>query len=247
MGLAPEDYSFGGVPAARFSSKGLLCVGRISPEKGVHVLLEAFEQILQQFPDATLTIVGPEWISPREDITDRCLTKQVIASLEAFYRGSYLSQLKEKLSPHTAERVAFAGLVAHRDVPAFYARADVYVCPSLYESFGASVLEAMAACLPVVATRVGAVPELISDGRNGLVVETNNPLAIADAVIRLLGKSELRSAIGSAARETVWREYSWETICSSLIGMYECAAGANVTSLENSNGRTNAHARRGNA
>src|SRR5262249_23247633 len=99
MGLAPEDYSFGGVPAARFSSKGLLCVGRISPEKGVHVLLEAFEQILQQFPDATLTIVGPEWISPREDITDRCLTKQVIASLEAFYRGSYLSQLKEKLSP----------------------------------------------------------------------------------------------------------------------------------------------------
>jgi len=222
MGLAPEDYSFGRCSVRSLSSKRLLCVGRISPEKGVHVLLEAFERILQQYPDATLTIVGPEWISPREDIADRCLTKEVIASVEPFYSLGYLSQLKEKLNPNSAERVTFTGLVAHRDVPAFYERADVYVCPSLYESFGASVLEAMAACLPVVATRVGAVPELISHKRNGLIVETNNPSSIAESVIKLFRDPELRSAMGLAARETVCRKYSWETICYSLTQMYEC-------------------------
>lgn len=232
MGLTPENYFSKGVPAASSSSKRLLCVGRISPEKGVHVLLEAFELIIRQFPDATLTIVGPEWISPREDITDLCLGNDVIARLMAFYQGSYLSQLRQKLSRAAAERVIFTGLVAHRDVAAFYGRTDVYICPSLYESFGVSVVEAMAASLPVVATKVGVVPELVSNRRNGLILETNNPQAIADAVIELFRNTTLRNSIACAARETVVRQFSWETICSSLIQMYQYASDANGASLE---------------
>jgi len=232
MGLTPENYFSEGIPAASSSSKRLLCVGRISPEKGVHVLLEAFELIIRQLPDTTLTIVGPEWISPREDITDLCLEKNVIASLIPFYQGSYLLQLRQKLSRAAAERVTFTGLVAHRDVASFYGRTDVYICPSLYESFGVSVVEAMAASLPVVATKVGVVPELVSNRRNGLIVEINNPQAIADAVIELFKNTALRDSIACAARETVERQFSWETICSSLIEMYQCASDANEAGLE---------------
>jgi glycosyltransferase involved in cell wall biosynthesis len=93
-----------------------------------------------------------------------------------------LRQLQRNLSPDAAKRVTFAGLVPHTDVPEYYANADIYINPSFYESFGMSIIEAMGAGLPVVATRVGAVPDLISHGQNGLLVDAASPLAIADAV-----------------------------------------------------------------
>jgi len=232
MGLALEEFSFAAAPSQDPSSKRLLCVGRISPEKGIHVLLQAFELVIRQFPDATLTIVGPEWISPRGDITDLSLKREVIASLEPFYNGRYLAQLREKLSPAAAQSITFAGLVAHQDVPSFYEAADIYVCPSLYESFGVSVVEAMAASVPVVATRVGVVPELITDRRSGLLVDTNNAQAIADAIGELFRNAALRHSIASAARGTVGSQFSWETICSSLIRMYQNVPDANAASLE---------------
>ena len=222
MGVSPDAFSLRQQNSYtdRSSSKRLLFVGRVSPEKGVHVLLDAFELIIRQHPDATLTIVGPEWIAPREDITDLCLETDVIASLAPFYKASYLLQLKQRLSPEAAKRVTFAGLVAHSDIPAFFGRADIYVSPSLYESFGVTLIEAMAASLPLVSTRVGAAPELISDGHNGLLVETANPSAIADAVMRLFKNNRLRNTMSCSARDTVCKRFSWDTICSALTEMY---------------------------
>src|ERR1700688_3750339 len=115
----------------------------------------------------------------------RRASSDVVASLDPFYEGSYLSQLKQKLSPEAAKRVTFAGLVAHTDVPSYYENADIYVSPSLYESFGMSVIEAMAAGLPVVAARVRSFEDLISDGHNGLLVQAASPSAIADGVMKL--------------------------------------------------------------
>jgi len=222
MGVSPDAFSRGWQTHQEndaFRSR-LLCVGRISPEKGTHVLLDAFELIVRQSPNATLTIVGPEWIAPREDITDLCLGKRIVDSLEPFYRDGYLKQLKQKLSPAAAKQVTFAGLAAYGEVPKFYESADIYVGPSLYESFGVSILEAMVAGVPVVSTRVGAVTELISDGRSGLVVEIADPSAIADAVIRLFTNAELRNSIACTAREAVGEQFSWEGICSTLIQLY---------------------------
>lgn len=223
MGVSPEAFlhSWQAHQADFPFRKRLLCVGRISPEKGTHVLLDAFELIVQKFPDATLTIVGPEWIAPREDITDLCLGKETVNGLETFYRGGYLQQLKQKLSPAAAKQVTFTGIAAHNEIPTFYERADIYVCPSLYESFGVSVLEAMVGGVPVVATRVGAVPELITDGHTGLVVENPDSPAIAGAVIRLFANASLRNSIASSAREAVRERFSWETICSTLVRMYD--------------------------
>lgn len=213
------------------SPRRLLCVGRISPEKGVHVLLDAFELILRRFPDATLTVVGPEWIAAKDEGVDLCLDKDVAASLDPFYVGSYLAQIKQKLSPEAARRVEFAGLVPYGDVPPYYANADIYISPSLYESFGMSVIEAMAAGLPVVAARVRSFGDLISDGKNGLLVAASDPQAIADAVSSLFANAELRESISYAARETVRTQFSWDTIYLTLIQMYREVTKTNVPSV----------------
>jgi len=234
MGVSPDAFfrSYQNSHADNLSPRRLLFICRVSPEKGVHVLLDAFELILRQYPDATLTIVGPEWIAPREDITDLCLEKDVVASLAPFYKDSYLLQLKQRLSLEAAKRVTFAGLVAHSDVPTYCGNADIYVSPSLYESFGVTIIEAMAAGLPVVATRVGAVPELISDGQSGLLVEAASSSAIADAVINLFTNARLRNSISCAGRETASKQFSWETICSALIQMYRDVQDTNAASLD---------------
>jgi glycosyltransferase involved in cell wall biosynthesis len=198
----------------------LLYVGRISPEKGIHVLLDAFEMIIRRYPDATLIIAGAEWVLPREYLADLCLDRSVVEGFASFYSDSYLQQLQRNLSPDAAKRVTFAGLVPHTDVPEYYANADIYINPSFYESFGMSIIEAMAAGLPVVATRVGAVPDLISHGQNGLLVDAASSAAIADAVSSLFANPSLARSIASAGREMVCNQFSYETICSALMQMY---------------------------
>ena len=155
-----------------------------------------------------------------EHVVDLCLDKSVTSNLAAYYEGSYLAQLKQRLSAHAAERVTFAGLVPHSEIASYYAAADICVCPSLYESFGMSVIEAMAAGVPVVATRVGAVPQLISDQHTGLIVNTADPKAIASAIARLFGNAQLWSSISRSARKQVSEQYSWDTICTRLHELY---------------------------
>lgn len=223
MGVSPDAFSLDSNGSHRDTShlRKLLYVGRISPEKGVHDLLNAFELISRQYPDASLTVVGEEGIAPREYIVDLCLNSSLIGTLAPYYEGSYLSQLKQRLSPDAGKRVIFTGLVAHSEVSKYYADADIYVSPSLYESFGMSIIEAMAAGLPVVATLGGAVPDSISDGYNGLLVDAANPPAIAEAVVSLFRNSKPRNSIVSAALDMVRKQFSWETICSTLMQAYQ--------------------------
>jgi glycosyltransferase involved in cell wall biosynthesis len=192
-------------------------------------LLDAFELIVRKYPDASLAVVGPEWIAPPEDITNLCL-KDAVSGLAPFYKGSYLSQLQQKLSPEAAKRVTFPGLVDHSDVATCYRNADIYISPSLYESFGVTAIEAMAAGLPVIAMRIRAFEELISDGRTGLLAEAGSPSAIADAVSTLFMNDRLRKSIARAGREMVCKQFSWETVCSTLMQMYGDESDTKVAS-----------------
>jgi len=222
MGLTPEKFP-DRLPRAkreRDTSKRVLHIGRLSPEKGVHVLVDAFNLIVRQVPDATLTIVGPEWVAPRTDYADLCLSKEVMDCLAPFFEGSYLEQIKKRVGPEAAGKVHFAGLVSHSDVNTWYANADVYVAPGYYESFGMSIIEAMAAGLPVVACRGGSVPEVVSDGETGLVVDVGDPSAIAEAVVKLFSDPALCDSISDTAHENVRQKYSWDTIASTLFGWY---------------------------
>jgi glycosyltransferase involved in cell wall biosynthesis len=222
MGITPEVFSgcLRSEEGERATSRRILHVGRLSPEKGVHVLVEAFNLIVRQVPDASLTIVGPEWIAPRADYADLCLSKETMEDVGQYFQGSYLEHLARKVSPDAAGKVHFAGLIPHSQVHTLYENADIYVAPGFYESFGMSIIEAMAAGVPVVACRGGAVPEIVSDGRTGLLVDVGDPPAIAQAVIRLFSDPGLCNSISDAARRMVFERYSWDTIASKLLRFY---------------------------
>jgi len=106
------------------------------------------------------------------------------------------------------EDVVFAGFVS--DIPSFLATIDLFVLPSLYEGLGVAVLEAMAAGKPVVATRVGGVPELVEDRVTGLLVPPKNPSALASSISQFISQSGLTQEMGTNAWKRVQRDFTAE-------------------------------------
>ncbi len=197
----------------------VLYVGRISPEKGVHVLLDAFTMIAREYPDAVLEVVGPEWTMSKEYLT--FLTGDAnLSHLRAFEPRNYLTRLRENIPPELKTKILFRGLVSHPDVVNYYQGADVYINPSFYESLGMSILEAMACGLAVVATRGGATIEVLPDDKAGILVEPGNVPALAEATLRLLGDESLRRSMGAAGRTRAIEIFSWERICDDLSHLY---------------------------
>ncbi|HEV2054416.1 MAG TPA: glycosyltransferase family 4 protein [Methylomirabilota bacterium] len=111
------------------------------------------------------------------------------------------------------------------DMGAALARWDVLVQPSLDEGFGLAALEAMAAGLPVVATRVGGLPEVVEEGSTGLLVASADPSSLATALERLLRNPDLGSAMGAAGRERARAHFSVERMVTSIAEIYASLAG----------------------
>jgi glycosyltransferase involved in cell wall biosynthesis len=107
-----------------------------------------------------------------------------------------------------ADRVRFAGALPPPHVREALSRADLAVCPSRREGFSVTTLEAMAAALPVVGTRVGALPTLINDEATGVLVPPEDAAALRAAIARLLADADLRRRMGAAAREVVAARYN---------------------------------------
>ena len=103
---------------------------------------------------------------------------------------------------------------------------DVLVQPSRADNLPLSILEAMAAGLPVVGSRVGGIPELIVDGVTGFVVEPESPRALADALERLAASPELRKELGGKGAERVAEHFSSEQVARRMVALYEelCAS-----------------------
>ena len=107
------------------------------------------------------------------------------------------------------------------DPAAWYRRADVLVHPARWEGFGLALLEAMLAAVPVVATRVSSIPEIVADGETGLLVPPDDPPALADALDRLLADETLRAACGEAGLRRARREFSVERMARRTLEVYE--------------------------
>jgi glycosyltransferase involved in cell wall biosynthesis len=166
-------------------------VAMLRPGKGVQHLLEAAALLRGRAPEARWLIVG--------DGPER-------AELEDHARALGLANVAQFLGTRL-------------DVAALLAAADVYVHPSLFEALPMSVLEAMAASLPVVATRVGGVPELVAEGQTGLLVPAQRADALADAMARMLDPGR-RAAMGAAGRVWVEQHASTETMLDRLQDLY---------------------------
>ena len=157
----------------------ILFVGRVSPEKGLHTLIEAFSEVAARFADVELRIAGPHSPLPVDFVTSLSSDPRVTA-LSRFYdrwgNCKYREHLEELIERHgLRDRVQFVGNVPHKDLVATYHEADIVVNPSLSESFGISVVEGMACGIPVVGTRVGGMCESIVAGSTGMLVEVDAP------------------------------------------------------------------------
>lgn len=193
----------------------LLNVGRVSPEKGLHVLVDALERVVPAHPGVRLTVLGEESPVPYE-FAVKISKDELVRNLGRFYGGSYLEQLRERMSPAVAERVTFVDRVPHDRTRQYYDEADVFVFPSIFEAFPIPPIEAMAAGVPVVASKAGGVVESVVHEQTGLLVEREDPAGLAAAIVRLADDKELRVTMGKAGRARVRELYPWSRIVSDL-------------------------------
>ena len=200
----------------------VLFVGRISPEKGVHDLMDAFAAFAARRPEIQLDLVGGAGSLPADFLVG--LSRDpLVRQLERFYQTDYLGEVKRRIPEHLRERVIFHGNIGHDEIGAYYRAASVFVCPSLSDAFPLTVVEAMAAGLPVVASAVGGIPEAVVDGETGILVEPDNPEALSRALSLLLDDSALRRRMGAAGRERALRLFSWRAIGSEVASIYSQA------------------------
>jgi len=197
----------------------VLFVGRISPEKGLHVLVEAFQRIVAGYPDVQLDIVGPNSAPPTEFIF-KLSGDPKVSDLISFCGRDYLGHLKQQMPEHLARQIRFFGSVPYSALADCYAAADVYVQPSLIEAFPMPIPEAMAAGVPVVATRVGGVSEAVQDGVTGRLVEAGDVESLAEAILDLLCDDDVRTSMRTSARARAVELFSWEKIARNLLDLY---------------------------
>jgi len=176
--------------------KTILYVGRLERSKGLHYLVPAFARVLSRVPEATMAIVGKG-------------------------SGEYLRELRlAARSAGVSDRVVFTGRIPQDLLPHAYAASALVVLPSLMEGFGISLLESMAAGRPCVATRVGAIPEIVKQGETGLLVEPANSQELGDAMATLLSDPALGAAMGKEGLATVGREFSLERMTGDTFQVY---------------------------
>ena len=207
---APVSLIYNGIDLARYDQMVPCCtlreeyglppegplvgvVARLEQEKGHPTLIDAWPRVLASFPAATLLMIG---------------------------EGSRLDALTTQVRDLGLERsVIFTG--RRDDVPEVTKSLDVAVLPSYREAQGLTILEAMALSRPVVASNVGGIPEMIEDGRTGLLVRPHDPTALADAILRLLRDHPLADTLARAGHDMVHERFCVELMVRAVESIYD--------------------------
>lgn len=198
-GIRPESYK----PASLVLKKTfhdpqervLFYIGRLVPEKGVQVLLDAAPSILERFPRVKIVIAGT-------------------GPFEAFLRNKAREMGLEN-------KVSFWGYIDDATRNELYSRASAAVFPSLYEPFGIVALEAMVSGTPVIVSSVGGMDEIVQHEVDGLKVYPGNPRSLSDQICRLLENEELARALAEKAYQKAIRLYSWDSIAVQTAEIYK--------------------------
>jgi spore coat protein SA len=174
-------------------SKTIFFVGRFDPQKGVLPLLQAYELVLEEHPDAKLVIGGTTGFGTHRETTYIRSVRELARSLE------------EK--KHA--KIHFTGYLDHdKDLPLWFQKATVFACPSIFqEPFGLVNAEAMACATPVVGANRGGIPEVLGD--TGRLVDPENALEVSGAISQLLSRPQYRKELGAAAYERCQKMFDW--------------------------------------
>jgi glycosyltransferase involved in cell wall biosynthesis len=207
----------------------VLFVGRMSPEKGVHVILRAFARVAKRYPAAALELIGSRTETPFRYLAGLS-DDPYVRGLRRFYDGeasTYQRHLDELVNELGLQgRVKFLGSLPHKDLVAKYQSAAVVVNPSFSESFGMSVVEAMASAVPVVAAGVGGMLETVVNGETGYLVEVDQPEPLGDAVVQILDNRSLAAQMGQKGRERAVERFSWRARAARLAEVYTQVAAS---------------------
>jgi len=175
--------------------KLVLCVGRLVPQKGIEYLIQAVPGVAWRFPEAKFVMVGEGW-----------------------YRD-HLQYLAGTTGQ--AWRIIFTGFIPDHELIALTLSADVLVIPSIYEPFGIVALEGMAAGVPVVASQIGGLAEIIEHDKTGVLVYPRNPDSIAWGINHVLSNPDHARWLAQNARKIVPKAYSGKVIAKKTVKIYE--------------------------
>ena len=179
--------------------------GKLRESKGVHILLRAMPRVWEIAPRAVLVLVGGTEYGRR-----------------TMRETPFMSQLRRDLA-QAPGRVVLTGFIPPDNMPQAYLLGDVFVGPSqIEEGLGLVFLEAAAAGLPIIATRMGGIPEVVRDDFNGLLLRQRDDASeLAEKITRLLGDAPLRQRLGQQGRDWVRADFSWEKIARTLEAFYD--------------------------
>jgi spore coat protein SA len=186
----------------------ILYVGRVESRKGVHVLVDAFEQVIStQRPNTRLRIVGPHSYWDEQP-------------------SSYYRALKERCAANP--RIELRGPTFNdEELAAIYRDSACTIIPSTFpEALGLTSIEAQASGVPVVVSNAGGLPETVDAGKSGLVFDNGNAAELGEAVVSIIGNPSRRKEMGEAARAWAMRTFSWDVIASELEQVYSEAIAA---------------------
>ncbi len=184
----------------------LLCIGRMEPLKGMDCLIRALALLHER---------DPHW---------RDVLRVLLIGGEPEERPHAWNSEQQRLHALRRElgvvpHVRFLGARPHHTLPDYYAAVDSLVVPSHYESFGMVALEALACGTPVIASRVGGLTATIEDGRSGVLIPPDDPLALAQQIAAVLCDREYAAALRTGARQRAAR-YSWQHITQEVLRLY---------------------------
>ena len=181
--------------------KYLLYVGRLTPIKGVHVLIKAFHEIHRLMPDVRLIITG-----------------------SSFFGGAAKTAYEKELvilATSVRDAIVFTGYLPHEKLKFLYSAVDIIVLPSVWQDpCPLVVLEAMSSGTCLVSSAVGGIPEILENGNNGVLVEPGNVKTLACTTVDILNMPEIMCRIGSAARSKIIAGYTWSRLVDELEVMF---------------------------
>lgn len=189
----PAVEFHGRTPRQVINEGVLLFLGRLGRRKGIYVLLDALSEVIQSHPGVTVICGGDGEIEE-------------------------VRQYAVKLG--LGEKVKLAGWVDAAERTRLLESSSIYVLPSFAEGVPMSILEAMSAGLPIIATKVGGIPDVITSGQEGLLVDPGDVKALAEAICTLLGNPGMRSEMADNGRATFRKEFSAEIVMDKLSTIY---------------------------
>lgn len=237
-GVDPERFTPPG-PGARADAGQMLFVGRLSPEKGLHVLAEAFAELHRRRPEARLKIVGPSGMMPFAWIRGVAAHDAHVATLAPFYgrtllgrlyregwqRGAgYVEEVKRRLGA-SLPAVDFVPHVGHDELPALYRGASVLLAPSVCLELPIPVYEGMACGLVPVLSYESPGEDVVRWDETAVQVPRNDPRGLTEALDDLLGDPVRVHSMGDAARRAVAAEAGWGRRAEQLDALLSEAVG----------------------